>query len=143
MNANYTRILQVRLLLIERCLRDIISKLEYDTNNSLYILYSFKNTITPERRTKILDIINSMFNEINQMKKKFALESKEILVIKSITGDLDEVWTTLENTRPEKMSIGYGNMSNIDEELLRPNILTLLPMVENIYTELEYARSDV
>ena len=143
MNDNHTRILQVRLLLIERCLRDIISKLEYDTNNSIYILYSFKNTITHERRTKILDIINSMFNEINQMKKKFALESKEISVIKSITGDLDEVWTTLENTRPEKMSIGYGNMSNIDEELLRPNILTLLPMVENIYTELEYARSDV
>jgi hypothetical protein len=141
MKDNHTRILQVRLLLIDRCLHNIIRKLDCDTNNSIDILYSFKNTIDHEHRTRILDVINIMFNEIDQMKKKFALESKEILVIKSITGDLDEIWTTLENTRPEKMVIGYGNMSNVDEELLRPFILTLLHLVNNIYTELEEVRS--
>ncbi len=140
MNDNHIRILQVRLLLIERNLHEVMNKLEYDSNNSFYILYSFKNNVVPDRKIRILDTINSMFNEINKIKVTFALDSKEISVIKSITGNLDQIWTTLENTRPEKISSGYGSMSVIDEELLRPFILRLVHLLENIYTELEYAR---
>ncbi len=96
-------------ILIERCLHNILHKLEYETNDSVYILHSFKNNIDKDRRTVIREIINAMFNEIDKMKRKFKLESKEISVVKSITGDLDEIWTTLEDTRPEKMAIGYGH----------------------------------
>ncbi|HEY6536267.1 MAG TPA: hypothetical protein VIY08_10820 [Candidatus Nitrosocosmicus sp.] len=140
MNDNHIRVLQVRLLLIERNLHEVMSKLEYDTDNSFYILYSFKNNIAADRRNRILDTINSMINEINKIKTTFALVSKEISVIKSVTGNLDEIWTTLENTRPEKISLGYGGMTIIDEELLRPGIIRLVRLLENVYTELEYAR---
>jgi hypothetical protein len=143
MNDNYLRILRVRLLLIEKCLRDIIDKLEYDRRNSIFIMYSFKNTIDYDRRTRLLGIINSMLYEINQMKKNFALESEELSVTRSIIGNLDEVWTTLEDTMPEKLSKGYGIMSKADEELLRHGILKLLPMVNHFYTELEHAKSGV
>ncbi len=143
MNDNYSRILRVRLLLVEKCLRDIIDKLEYDTKNSNFILYSFKNTIDYDRRTRLLGIINSMLDAINQMKKNFALESEELSVIRSIMGNLDEIWTTLEDTRPEKLSEGYGIMSKVDEDLLRHEIVKLLPMVNHFYTELEHARSGV
>jgi hypothetical protein len=141
MNDNHLRILHIRLLLVERCLRDIIDKLEYDTKNSIFILYSFKNTLDYDRRTRLLGIINSMLDEINQMKKNFALESEELSVIRGIIGNLDEVWTTLEDTMPEKLSKGYGIMSKVDEELLRHGILKLLPMVNHFYAELEHARS--
>jgi hypothetical protein len=143
MNDNYLRILRVRLLLIEKCLRDIIDKLEYDSRNSIFIMYSFKNTIDYDRRTRLLGIINSMLDEINQMKKNFALESEELSVIRSIMGNLDDIWTTLEDTRPEKLSEGYGIMSKVDEDILRHGILKLLPMVNHFYTELEHAKSGV
>jgi hypothetical protein len=143
MNDNYLRILRVRLLLIEKCLRDIIDKLEYDSRNSIFIMHSFKNTIDYDRRTRLLGIINSMLYEINQMKKNFALESEELSVIRSIMGNLDDIWTTLEDTRPEKLSEGYGIMSKVDEDILRHGILKLLPMVNHFYTELEHAKSGV
>jgi hypothetical protein len=143
MNDNYLRILRVRLLLIEKCLRDIIDKLEYDSRNSIFIMYSFKNTIDYDRRTRLLGIIKSMLDEINQMKKNFALESEELSVIRSIMGNLDDIWTTLEDTRPEKLSEGYGIMSKVDEDILRHGILKLLPMVNHFYTELEHAKSGV
>jgi hypothetical protein len=143
MNDNYLRILRVRLLLIEKCLRDIIDKLEYDSRNSIFIMYSFKNTIDYDRRTRLLGIINSMLYEINQMKKNFALESEELSIIRSIMGNLDDIWTTLEDTRPEKLSEGYGIMSKVDEDILRHGILKLLPMVNHFYTELEHAKSGV
>jgi hypothetical protein len=143
MNDNYLRILRVRLLLIEKCLRDIIDKLEYDSRNSIFIMHSFKNTIDYDRRTRLLGIIKSMLDEINQMKKNFALESEELSVIRSIMGNLDDIWTTLEDTRPEKLSEGYGIMSKVDEDILRHGILKLLPMVNHFYTELEHAKSGV
>ena len=130
MNDNHLRILHVRLLLVEKCIRDIIDKLEYDTQNSIFIMYSFKS-IDYDRRTRLLGIINSMLDEINQMKKNFALESEELSVIRSIIGNLDEIWTTLEDTRPEKLSEGYGIMSKVDAELLRHGIVKLLPMVRS------------
>jgi hypothetical protein len=143
MNDNYLRILRVRLLLIEKCLLDIIDKLEYDSRNSIFIMHSFKNTIDYDRRTRLLGIIKSMLDEINQMKKNFALESEELSVIRSIMGNLDDIWTTLEDTRPEKLSEGYGIMSKVDEDILRHGILKLLPMVNHFYTELEHAKSGV
>lgn len=141
MNDNYTRILQVRLLLIERCLHNILQKMDYETQDSVYILYSFKNTIDPNLKVRICEIINSMFYEINQLKNKLDLESKEISVVKSMSGDLDEIWTTLENTMPEKMITGYGNMTDDDKELLKPSILILLDLVKEIYDIFEKARA--
>ncbi len=141
MKDNYTRILQVRLLLVERSLHNILRKLKYETDDSVYILHSFKNNIDVDSRIKIHEIINLMFYEMNQLKNKLELESKEISIVKSMTGDLDEIWTTLENTMPEKMITGYGNMSEEDKELLRPFIITLLDLVKKIYDEFEKVRS--
>lgn len=89
---------------VENHLRDIISELKSDSSNSTFILYSIRNTISPEVRTRILDTINSMLDEIRLMKDKFALESEEKTVRQSILGHLSGIWTTLEDTRPEKMS---------------------------------------
>ena len=104
MEDNHTRILQVRLLLIEKHLRNILQNLEYGADNSTFLLYSIKNTIDKDRNTRLFNIINSMFDEIAQMKIKFKSESEEQPVIRGILGNRDEIWTTLEDTRPEKFS---------------------------------------
>lgn len=142
MDDNHKRILQVRLLLIEKHLRNILHNLENDANSSTFILYSIKNTIDHDLKARLINIINSMFNEIAQMKIKFKLESEEQSAIRSILGNLDEIWTTLEDTRPEKLAKGYGSISKVGEELLRPCVLKLLLMIDNIYTELRYTRSN-
>lgn len=132
MDYNHKRILGIRLLLIERHLRDIISELKSNSSNSTFILYSVRNTISPEVSIKILDTVDSMLDEIRLMKVKFALESEEQAVRKNILGHLNGIWTTLEDTRPEKM-YGYGRMSDHDKELLSPHILKLLVMYEDIF----------
>ena len=89
--------------MIEKHLHNILHNLENDADNSTFILYSVKNTIIMTARSRLFNIINSMFEEIAQMKIKFKLESEEQPVIRSILGNLDEIWTTLEDTRPEKL----------------------------------------
>ena len=78
MDYNHKRILRIRLLLIESHLRDILGNLGSDTSNSTFILYSIRNNISSEDRIKILSTVNSMLDEIRQMKENFALESEEI-----------------------------------------------------------------
>jgi hypothetical protein len=132
MDYNHKRILRIRLLLIERHLRDIISELKSDSSDFTFILYSIRNNISPDVIIKILNTVDSMLDEIRLMKDKFTLESEEKSVRQSIMGHLNVIWTTLEDTRPEKMS-GYGRMSDHDKESLSPHILKLLLMYEDIF----------
>ena len=76
-----------------------------------------------------------MLDEIRHMKENFALESEEKSIRMNILGHLHAIWTTLEDSRPEKMS-GYGTMSTLDKELLSPYILNLLTMIEYIFIQL-------
>lgn len=136
MDYNHKRILRIRLLLIESDLRDIISKLAFYTNTSNFILYSVKNTIDSERKQRILTVIDSMLNEISQIKEEFSLESEEQSVRQKILGQLNEIWTTLLDTRPESL-VGYGTMSDSDEQLLNQLTTKLLCMTDEIYKALE------
>jgi hypothetical protein len=137
MDYNHTRILRIRLILIESHLRSIISELgRSDANNLTFILYSIRNDVSFGTRTEMLSTVNSMLDEIRQMKENFALESEEQSIRKDVLGHLNGIWTTLEDTIPEKLAKGYGNMSKFDEELLRPYILKLLSLVDDIYNEL-------
>jgi hypothetical protein len=119
MDYNHTRILRVRLLLIETDLRDIMSKLTSNIDTSDFILYSLKNTIDSETKTRILNTINFMLDEISQMKKEFALESEEQYIRQKLLGRLNEIWTTLLDTMPGKLVVGYGSMSDSDQKLLK------------------------
>ena len=63
-----------------------------------------------------------MLNEIRQVKEEFGL--------KQVVGSLT-VWTTLLDTRPEKMR-GRDRMSQPDEDPVRSYVLKLLSMVEHL-----------
>ena len=78
-----------------------------------------------------------MLDEIAQMKEKFALEPEEKSMKRDILGHLIEIWTTLDDSRPEKMATAYGSMSEVDMNLIRLHILKLLSMNEEIYNELK------
>jgi hypothetical protein len=136
MDYNHKRILRIRLLMIESDLRDIISKLVSDTNTSNFILYSVKNTIDSERKQKILTAIDSMLNEISQIKEEFSLESEEQSIRQKILGQLNEIWTTLLDTRPESL-VGYGSLSDSDAQLLNQLTKKLISMTDEIYKVLE------
>jgi hypothetical protein len=84
-----------------------------------------------ESTNKILHTIEIMLDEIRQIKDMFGLEEEMESLKRKITVNLDEIWTTLEDTRPEKMA-GYGKMSQYDEDSVRSHILKLLNMVESL-----------
>jgi len=76
-----------------------------------------------------------MLDEIRQIKKKFILESEEETISSHLIGHLNDVWTILEDSRPDNMR-GYSKMSELDNELLGPHILKLHNMLEDIIKRL-------
>jgi methionine synthase II (cobalamin-independent) len=130
LDNNHKRILGIRLKLIEKHLRDTISILEHK-GNATFELYSIRDNIDLEDKIKIIDIINSMLDEIRQIKKKFVLETDEETIRSHVLGHLNDVWTILEDSTPDNMR-GYSRISELDNELLSPHILKLHNTLEDI-----------
>ena len=72
-----------------------------------------------------------MLNEIRQVKEEFGLKQEVESLKRKIDINLDEIWTTLLDTMPEKMR-GRGKMPHDDEDSVRLYVLKLLSMVEHL-----------
>jgi hypothetical protein len=72
-----------------------------------------------------------MLNEIQDLKQEFDLEEEAASLKRKIDVNLEEIWTNLLDTRPEKMH-GMDKMSKSDEDSVRSYILKLLKMVEHL-----------
>jgi len=70
-----------------------------------------------------------MLIEIRQVKEEFGLELGVESLKRTIDVNLDEIWTTLLDTRPEKMR-GRDKMPKDYEDSVRSYVLKLLSMVE-------------
>lgn len=117
------------LRFIERRLRRIIDTLELNTDEQFFLLYSIKSDIGLETENRVLDSTKAMLNEIQQLKDEFKLEEGAEDLKRRIDVLLDEIWTTIADTRPKKM-LGYGKMSKRDEDSVSSYILKLLSMSE-------------
>lgn len=119
------------LRFVEIRLRTIIDILDSNTNSPAFLLYSIKYDVDPDTRKKILHSIDVMLNEIRELTKEFDLEGRAESLKRKIDVNLEEIWTTLLDTRPEKMR-GMDKMSASDEDSVRSYILKLLKMVEHL-----------
>jgi hypothetical protein len=119
------------LRFIERRLRRIMDTLELNTNDQFFLLYSIKSDIDLETKNRVLDTTKAMLNEIQQLKDEFELKEDVEGLKRRIDVLLDEIWTTIADTRPEKM-LGYGNMSKRDEDSVSSYTLKLLSMAEYV-----------
>jgi len=132
MPENHNRVLRSGLLIIERRLRQIDQELRQTGEEADSILESTVNDIDPKTRKRIIDAVASMLDEINQIKELFNLEPAEKSLRWEITSMPSEIWTILEDLRPEKISRAYGQMSDDAQHALRPHITRLLNMVDEI-----------
>jgi hypothetical protein len=105
--------------------------LELNTNDQFFLLYSIKSDIDLETKNRVLDTTKAMLNEIQQLKDEFELKEDVEGLKRRIDVLLDEIWTTIADTRPEKM-LGYGNMSKRDEDSVSSYTLKLLSMAEYV-----------
>jgi hypothetical protein len=117
------------LRFVEIRLRAIIDILDSNTDNPAFLLYSIKYDVDPDTRKKILHSIEVMLNEIRELTQEFDLEGRTESLKRKIDVNLEEIWTTLLDTRPEKMR-GMDKMSVSDEDSVRSYILKLLKMVD-------------
>ncbi|MGA9153868.1 MAG: hypothetical protein WBZ36_25085 [Candidatus Nitrosopolaris sp.] len=111
MEYRHRRLLEIYLRLVEKHLRDINGSLDSDFKNSRFLLYSIKNSLNVETRAKMQNMVQGMLDEIAKLKEKFSLGSEEIDARRNILGHLTEIWTTLEELRPEKIEKGHGKIS--------------------------------
>jgi hypothetical protein len=130
MDENHRRALRSNLLVVERDLHYIRSQLESYVNKSAS--YFTRNDIGPETKRKVLTMTKTMLDEIEQIMDKFNLESKEESARRNIRGALSEIWTILEETRPEKLK-AYGSISERDRELLTPHIQRLQRILDDVF----------
>ncbi|MFZ0511936.1 MAG: hypothetical protein WAM14_10045 [Candidatus Nitrosopolaris sp.] len=65
--------------MVEKCLRDITSTLEANTNDRHYMLYSINNNADSQTRMSMFRISAIMLEQIQKMKEEFTLESDEEL----------------------------------------------------------------
>jgi hypothetical protein len=136
MDKDHKRILTSDLLVIERRLRQIGQDLEQTSEESDSVLQSTINDIDPETRTKMLDIANSMLDEIKHIKELFNLEVAHKSLRWHIIATLSEIWITLNDLKPEKVSRAFGQMSDDVQDAWSLHITRLSNMVDSLYREL-------
>jgi hypothetical protein len=130
----HRRVLEIYLRLVEKHLRGINDSLMRDCKNSIYLLYSINNNIDVETQAKMHNMLLEMLDEIAKLKEKFNLESEEIILRRTILGHLTEIWTTLEELRPEKIEKGHGKISEPDKAILNPRLTKLLLLANESFT---------
>jgi len=130
MDENHRRALRSNLLVVERQLNYICTQLEPNVNKS--VSYVTRNDMNPEIKARILSITETMVHEIKRIMDEFSLESREESARNNVQGALSEIWSVLEDSRPERLKT-YGNMSKRDRESLRPHILRLQETLDEIY----------
>ncbi len=136
MDENHKRVLSNSLLIIEEDLRSISSELQQAKGTRDTIFYSKVNDIDQMTATRILSGAQSMLQEIKRIKEEAGLETREKSIRKEVYSLILEIWTLLQDMRPEKLK-AYGPLSKRDKELLRPHIQELLKMVDDMDSAFE------
>lgn len=131
MDYGTTLFLANDLRFVEKRLRTIIDILGSNTYRPSFLLYSIRFDIGLDTKNIILHTTEKMLSEIQQLKAEFGLEEDVEGLKRKIDVYLEEIWTTIADTRPEKM-LGHGKMSKPDEESVRSYVLKLLSMTEHL-----------
>lgn len=117
-------------------MRSISSELQQAKGTRDTIFYSKVNDIDQMTATRILSGAQSMLQEIKRIKEEAGLETREKSIRKEVYSLILEIWTLLQDMRPEKLK-AYGPLSKRDKELLRPHIQELLKMVDDMDSAFE------
>jgi hypothetical protein len=141
MDENHKRALRSGLIVVEKLLHEICDDLVQNGDHTTPILYAKINDVDPRSAKKLLNLTESMLDVVRQIKEKFDLGSNQESIRSLVYSRLSEIWTILEDLRPEKLK-AYGQMSKADSELLRPYILRLLGMLDDIFRLLRNTRPD-
>ena len=136
MEENHKRVLGSSLSIIERRLRQIAQDLQQTGEETDAVLQSTINDIDPETRRRIIDVVTSMLDEINQIKELFNLEATHKSLRWHIITQLSEIWNTLDALKPEKVGRAFGQMSDDVQDAWRPHISRLSNMLDELYQEL-------
>ena len=132
MDENHKRALRSSFIVVEKLLHEICDDFLRNGGQSSSILYSRVEDVDYEIVERLLNSVMSMFDVIRQIKEKFELGSTQESVRSQVYARLSEVWTILEDLRPERLE-GYGLMDDADKELLRQYVLRLLSMLDDIF----------
>ncbi|MEM2602200.1 MAG: hypothetical protein QXW19_04510 [Candidatus Bathyarchaeia archaeon] len=134
MNENHRRALKSGLIAVERCLHQMEDALRLHRSN--LVLYSIRSDISPRTRTRILDTIEPMLDEIRRIKEEFELEADEESLKSRVHAALAEIWVNLEELRPEGMG-AYGRMAEEEERVSKYHILKLLRIWGDLHNILD------
>jgi septation ring formation regulator EzrA len=82
--------------------------------------------VNAQTRARMQNMVLEMLDEIAKLNEKFSLASEDVVVRRNILGHLTEIWTTLDELRPEKIEKGHGKISEPDKAILHSHLTKLL-----------------
>jgi hypothetical protein len=119
--------------IVERNLNMIVQMLARPNERS--IMHSTRDDIQSATKSRLLTVIDSMFGEIEFVKKRFNLRTHEESASWKVHSHVASNWVILEDCMPDKLT-GYGKMTPQDVDALNRHIGLLLQLNDRLLEEL-------
>ena len=109
------------LSLIETYLRDILRQTKADSNSANSLFKVRSSDLDDHAANELTGNAQKMLAEIQELQRKFEIETNTESVRWRIVNDLNQIWSTLSELTEDKLK-GYGHMQPEESKLLAKHV---------------------
>jgi hypothetical protein len=133
---NHRNSMRSSLLVAEKRLQGIKSRLESPIGKRTTIMYAELDNIDITVKPKMLRLIDAMLNEISKMQEDFDLDVSKDNYRGYVLAALSEIWVVLEEITPNNLK-AYGQVSKDEKALIGPRVSKLLKQLNELESMLD------
>jgi hypothetical protein len=109
------------LSIIETCLRDILRQTKTDSNSENSLFRVRTSDFNGHAASELEGNAQKMLAEIQELQRKFEIETATGSARWRIVNDLNQIWSTLSELSEDKLK-GYGHMQPEESRLLASHV---------------------
>jgi hypothetical protein len=129
LNENHRRRLAVSMAMVDAAIARILDLLDERTSPTM--MTTWQRSLTREQARELRDGLRALQPLTAELARKYGLEKHRRNLRRTIVAELSQIWTILENCRPQKMK-GMGPVAAEIEPMVDGDIHRLLEIVNNI-----------
>ncbi|MGP8070649.1 MAG: hypothetical protein ACLP5V_12240 [Candidatus Bathyarchaeia archaeon] len=109
------------LSIIETCLRDILRQTKADSNSGNSLFKVRTSDLNDNAASDLVGNAQKMLTEIQELQRKFEIETATESARWRVVNDLNQIWSTLSELSEDKLG-GYGQMQPEESRLLASHV---------------------
>lgn len=134
LNENHKRRLAVAMAMVDAAAARILDLLDERTSAALMTVVA--QTVSQEERQELRSALARLQPLTAKFAHKYGLEKHRKDLRRTIVAEISQVWTILENSRPDRMK-GMGKVAEPMAEVLDRDLGRMLAIVEEITNALK------